>query len=73
MRVESQDPKSWCLIDEQIYMNTARATTMRYVSIFLSINDSNVVVREGRGQGGGGSFVSRKRKRLAGMIVHTIA
>ena len=24
------------------YMNTARATTMRYVSIFLSVNNSNV-------------------------------
>lgn len=45
MRVESQDPKSWCLINGQNYANTARATTMRYISIFLSINNSIIVSR----------------------------
>lgn len=63
MRVESQDPKSWCLINGQNCANTARATTMRYISIFLSINSSIIVSRN----------MQPEERSLGAILVHIIA
>lgn len=51
MPVESQDPINWCLINGQNYENTAPATTMRYISIFLSVNNNIIVSRDVQPEG----------------------